>query len=221
MQKCTLVGKDQSLKKAMWDQWHNSLPDHPDYSVYAHPDYYIEIWDCWTAWSRPYILALEKGGVFSFLKDRGVRSTADLGCGGGLTTACLMQMLGGNIVGTNYPSGPQYQVCCKLALQYGFSVKEKLDHAVDLVFASEYFEHFQNPVDHLLEVLAVAKPSVLIIANTFTSAAIGHFPTYNVGGQIVSGKQASAAFNKTLKASGYSQQSFNLWNSRPTIWVKD
>ena len=51
---------------------------------------------------------------------------------------------------------------------------------VDLIFASEYFEHFYEPIAHLKDILDNCNPKFLVCANGFTGDAIGHFDFYRV-----------------------------------------
>lgn len=55
-------------------------------------------------------------------------------------------------------------------------------------FASEYFEHHELPVKHLIELLEVSHPRLLVIANSFGARSIGHFDSYyDENGNFVSG----------------------------------
>lgn len=149
----------------------------------------------------------------------GARRVLDLGCGNGYTTAALTQIAPqAQVRGTNVLDSVQGQFCQRMAADYGFSVHADVS-AAGAVFASEYFEHIEEPVAHLREVLTRVAPRKLIVANTFTSPAIGHFPTYRVDGAVLDGAGASRAFNATLKQAGYRQLKTALWNNRPAVWV--
>ena len=197
--------------------WYDSVAQGaPDYGVYRAPIYLAEVWYCWSTYSRMYLRQLAKLGV---LND--VTSIADLGCGTGYSTAALRQIAPhASVIGTNVLEGTQGRFCKSMADEYGFALRAGPQEvgAVQAVFASEYFEHFPAPLEHLQEVLAACQPRKLIIANTFTSPSIGHFPTYAVNGQQVDGARASRAFNASLTQAGYRQLKLKLWNNRPAVW---
>jgi len=232
---CASLGVDCSLTdagselKALERRWYASLDSgEPDWSVYDEDVYMAELWDCWTTYSRPYLRAIrgdrsmEAGG--SITEDLGrVRSVVDLGCGFGLTTAALAQLFpDAEVFGTNIEDVKQRRIADSLGERYGFKVVEasKIRAPVDLVFASEFFEHLPVPVGHLRRVLARMKPRALLIANTFTSPAIGHFPEYEVGDEVLPGRSVSRRFNAVLRTAGYAQQKTRMWNQRPAYWKR-
>jgi hypothetical protein len=90
----------------------------------------------------------------------------------------------------------------------------------DLVFASEYFEHFEEPIAHLVEVVELTRPRALLIANAFSAKSIGHFDEYVVDGRRVSGDVVGRRFNDTLRRIGYSKIETRLWNNRPAYWKR-
>ena len=63
--------------------------------------------------------------------------------------------------------------------EIGFKIKTnfKNEKNIDLVFASDYFEHFESPIKHLNEVLKV-NPKLIVVANSFGSVSVGHFNIY-------------------------------------------
>ena len=109
-----------------------------------------------------------------------------------------------------------------LAKQYGFTMLP--DHTslnnVDLIFASEYFEHWDNPITHLEDILMNTKPRYLLLANAFTQDAIGHFNEYYHNGVTYSKGQMNKLFNKTMKKWGYKKIPTKCWNTRPAFWGK-
>jgi 2-polyprenyl-3-methyl-5-hydroxy-6-metoxy-1,4-benzoquinol methylase len=204
---------------ALQAHWYRSLDaGRPDYSVYEAPVYLAEVWYCWAAYSRKYLRQLADLGTLV-----GSKSIVDLGCGAGYSTAALRQIVpSAAVTGTNVLEGAQGKFCLTMAKHYGFALRANLSQVgqADVVFASEYFEHFDHPVAHLLEVLEQCQPRKLIVANTFTSPSIGHFPAYSVDGAMVDGARASRAFNATLTAAGYHQQKLKMWNNRPAVWTR-
>ena len=91
----------------------------------------------------------------------------------------------------------------------------------DLIFASEYFEHVSDPINHLNHIINNVKPRSFIIANAFGSKSIGHFDEYEANGDKVSNKAIGRLFNKSLREAGYQMMKTKLWNNRPSIWVRE
>lgn len=93
-------------------------------------------------------------------------------------------------------------------------VKEK----IDLIFASEYFEHIESPIQHLRDVLEAHSASYLYIANSFTGRAIGHFPEYENG--TIKNTEEYAEFDRELMRQGYRKIKTNIWNNRPSLYER-
>ena len=108
----------------------------------------------------------------------------------------------------------------ELGNEHNFKIISDHRMRADLVFASEYFEHFHNPIEHLIDVIQNCQPKYFIIANTFNSKAIGHFNDYVYQDKIYPGKIMSKMFNDVLRQNGYEQVETNCWNNRPTYWKK-
>jgi len=144
----------------------------------------------------------------------------DLGCGIGYTTAAIKQMLpNARVIGTNIKDTLQMRFAEMMSSNYAFEMHSDLKEikSIDLIFASEYFEHFQEPITHLEEVLRL-NPRFLLIANTFSAKAVGHFLEYSCNRTIKTGNETSRLFNQTLRNNGYEKVTTKLWNSRPTYW---
>jgi len=211
-------------------RWYKSLENGgcPDYGVYESDAYMGELWACWAVYSRNYLRAIRRsnslgrGSVLSSIGN--ARRVIDLGCGFGWTTASLKQMfVSAEVIGTNLDGTRQTAMARSVGNHYGFEVVPDVacvNKAADLIFASEYFEHILEPVDHLNEVLDAVSPKAMLIANAFGTRAIGHFESYNVGGKTVSSKAASKAFNDTLRGRGYMRAKTKMWNNRPAYWKK-
>ena len=88
---------------------------------------------------------------------------------------------------------------------------------VDVIFASEYFEHIQEPFEHLEDIILNNKPKFLILANSFNKRAIGHFHKYYYKNQIIDESKAQRRFMEICKANNYKQISAKLWNNTPII----
>lgn len=209
-------------------RWYASLKrGAPDYSVYDDPYFLSDIWACWILYSRKYLTSMNSKKALrgrSIVEDAGeVSSAADLGCGFGYTTAGLKELFpNANVVGTNLESTCQFRLASALGVERGFSLVPSVDRLGrrDLVFASEYFEHIENPVEHLKEVFDVCAPRFIITANSFGTTSVGHFLKYRHGDALLDGKAVSRIFNGTLRSSGYEKVDTTCWNGRPAYWRK-
>jgi 2-polyprenyl-3-methyl-5-hydroxy-6-metoxy-1,4-benzoquinol methylase len=210
--------------------WYDKLTKKEDYnSVYNEEYYFTDLWACWTIYSKKYIkeLTIKKivgtdTSIFEVLKD--ATSILDLGCGIGYTTASLQQLFPNAIVfGSNVENTPQYLFCKYMSRKYGFNIVSRLsdiNQDIDLVFASEFFEHIEDPFLYIKEVIENFNPKFFIIANSFNTKAIGHFTKYKDRFIILQQEDTSKKFNKFLKSFNYKKLKTNLWNSRPSIWIK-
>lgn len=206
---------------ALEDRWYASVAlGDPDYTIYDGDEYLGEAWACWQHYSRDYLRALRTANLLP----RSPELVVDLGCGSGITTAALRELFPkARIIGTNRLCSKQAHVAQLLGVQHGFTLVEELSEVgqpADLVFASEYFEHFPAPATHLREVLVATQPRALVVANAFTAISAGHFPRYHMDGTTVLASGAAALFNRVLKRFGYEQLETNFWNHRPAIWQR-
>jgi SAM-dependent methyltransferase len=197
-------------------KWYESLKNGtPDYSVYESDVFVAETWSCYCIYSKGYIKNFARLGY----DYNTINKVVDLGCGVGFTTAHLKELTNAtNVVGTNV-KGYQFDVATRMGNEFGFEVltgfSDQTD--VDLVFASEYFEHFLNPIDHLMEVLEM-KPKMLIIANSFSPKSVGHFDEYLIDGKLVINKKVGRLFNNALRTAGYKSVKTGFYNNRPYVW---
>jgi len=205
-------------------RWYDSLSRGiPDYSVYADPYYFCDLWLCWITYSRKYLRDISS---INSMRGRSVvqatgtaRSVLDLGCGAGYTTAALKQLYpAARVCGTNFPGSLQYALASKMGEKYKFEITGAPKEKVDLIYATEYFEHQQDPLLHLAAVLKTCQPQYLIIANTFNSPSIGHFDWYNHMGVAYPGRLIGLEFNRMLKVVGYQKIKTSCWNNRPSFW---
>ncbi len=226
-------------------RWYASLEQGaPDYSVYDDRYILSDIWACWETYSRKYLLSLRnpKGtlqgkSIASIIAP--VRRIIDLGCGFGYTTAGLKELFpDAQVTGTNIEGCCQWKLAKQVGKLRGFRVcsnEEAMKDEADLVFASEYFEHILDALDHLENVLNCCKPKYLIVANSFGTISVGHFHVYesvrkvapdamgslfDAPGKVqVKSASMSKLFGKVLRGQGYRQVETKLWNNRPAWWT--
>lgn len=212
---------------ALEDRWYQSLANGtPDFAVYDDDLILADVWACWVVYSRGYLKTIQaEKSLFtrSIVSDIGdVSSVVDLGCGVGYTTAALKHIFpNADVYGTNIEGTKQYKVAQENGRIYNFKVRPSV-HQIEakgsLLFASEYFEHFQKPIDHLIEVLNIIEPCCLILANSFASKSVGHFDVYDDRGVIYGNRQISRIFNKELAQLGYTKIKTKCWNDRPSYF---
>lgn len=212
--------------KQLEDRWYDTF----DYSVYDDQYYFTDLWACWNLYSRHYVLSIQKDKkIFDFFKNN-ITSIVDLGCGIGYSTAMLKQMFPvADVYGTNLSTTKQYSFCSKMGDGYNFKIKDdvkNINKKIDLVFASEYFEHIEDAVDNVRKVIETLEPKCLFLANSFNTKSVGHFTTYkqtdpdNLFIENYDQSLASRKFNKSIKNLGYVSVKTKLWNDKPKLWIK-
>lgn len=221
------IEADNNVVKQLENRWYESLPDTPDYSVYGDPYYVCDIWACWKLYSRDSVNVLTKPSledgrsVVDYIGS--VDKIIDLGCGLGYTTALLKEIYpDSKIYGTNLEDTWQFDFAKDISINHDFKIitNETIIGNVDIAFASEYFEHFPRPVDHVKEIIEKYNPRFMITANGFTGTAIGHFNEYYDGDKTYNPKQMSRRFNNYMREVGYKAVKTKIWNNRPFIWEK-
>lgn len=200
------------------DKWYAALSRGTvDFSVYDSDYYFTDLWACWVVYSRKYLRSLAKTRPFDFTS---IKSVLDLGCGIGYTTAALKQLFPhANVSATNIRGTKQWIFCKSLSRDFKFKLLpdiSKVSH-VDLVFASEYFEHIELTLTHLREVIAL-KPKFLVIANAFNTRSLGHFTKYE--NKSIDQLEISKHFNTMLKTSRYEKLHTGFWNNRPAVFFR-
>jgi 2-polyprenyl-3-methyl-5-hydroxy-6-metoxy-1,4-benzoquinol methylase len=198
------------------------------YSVYGDKYYFTDMWNCFKVYSRLYLRTFTKTNKDSNISIASLigkpKVIVDLGCGIGYCTTMLKQMYPeSKVYATNLRNTDQWTFCEKMAQKYDFTMVEDISNVpdkVDLIFASEYFEHILNPVEHVLDIISKNEPKYFVIANAFNTWSIGHFETYKHDGKDIDQSRISKMFNATLKNNGYKKIKTGIFNDRPTFWEK-
>lgn len=203
------------------NKWYNDLKNNENiYDVYNHDYYVIDTFNCFVMYSRNYIRRLIKSSVFSDIKNSKI--IVDLGCGIGYSTSLLSQLFpNAKIYATNLKNTKQWTFCEYMSKKFNFELIEtvsEIDKNVDMLFASEYFEHIISPIEHVDNIIDKIKPKYMIIANSFNTLSIGHFIDYKVDNTYINQKKMSRVFNKHLISRNYNKINCNIWNNKPTIW---
>lgn len=209
-------------------RWYASLKTgKPDYSVYEDPYYLADLWACWAEYSRKHVLTLAKTtkksvALTSLINNP--KTIVDIGCGLGYTTAGLKELWpNARVVGTDIKDTTQYKIATALSKLYGFEMVSEpyaVGEVADIAFASEYFEHFYEPVAELDRIVGAIQPKVFITANSFTGRAIGHFERYKIAGEVVENTKTARLFNGHLKTLGYRDLRRGYWNNKPRVWLR-
>lgn len=194
--------------------WYASIRknnDNPLYEVYEDTHFIIaDLFACYHVYSKKYVRELVKHkDVF-----KGLKSVVDLGGGTALATADLKQLFK-TVCCTNIKDSRQFKVARHIVDKDELATFEDIGK-FDVVFASEYFEHIEDPIKHLEDVIYKCKPKIMVIANAFNTYSIGHFTNYNGVPQ----EKISRLFNNTLRRHGYTNIKLGIWNNRPNIWIK-
>jgi 2-polyprenyl-3-methyl-5-hydroxy-6-metoxy-1,4-benzoquinol methylase len=219
--------KSKELELLMLDWYDRLSSGSPAYEIYSKKEYLSEVWACWLVYSRKYIKEIAiptvciPRGIFGEIKKGSI--IADLGNGIGITSAAFKQAFpDASVIGTNIIASDQWRVASFLSNEYDFGLVESaadIATNVDVAFASEYFEHFEDPIDHLNEIFKAIKPKRMIIANAFTAKAIGHFDVYKRNNVKIKSTSMGSFFSRAMKDLGYSQLNTGLWNNRPQTWI--
>ena len=215
------ISDDSSVIKQLNKRWYTSISEcNIDYSIYNEDDYFIDLWNCWKFYSSKYIKLIHKN---VFLSDTisSYNSLCDLGCGFGFSTVQLKRLFPSlDIYGTNIYESKQYAIASFLGNTENFNIYQSVQNNTNIIFASEYFEHFYEPIDHLVNILNIANPSILIVANSFGAESIGHFKEYKYCNNIMNPLMTSKRFNKTIIEHGFNKIDTGFWNNRPMVYLR-
>jgi hypothetical protein len=223
------ISKRSTEGYELQDRWYRSIRrGEPDYSVYGADEYIADAWSSWADCSRKHLINIMNDKSFPDHRSArsvfiGVNKIIDAGCGFAFSTIALKQMFPhARVIGTNLPGTLQYKVDEHLSKIHNFEMVDDVDKVgrSDMVFCSEYFEHFEAPIEHLKHVIMNTRPKIIVVANAFGTIGVGHFERYRVGKNLFNGRNTSKKFNDALRMNGYNKLNTKIWNQRPTIWVK-
>lgn len=213
----------------VYDLWKKSVSTGaPDFSLYGRDVYMNEAFNCWKLYSRRYLMLLQKYMTRSDceINPDSVHTVLDLGCGCGYTTIGLSSIFPqAHIYGTNLSGTLQYKIAEDICRDFPNCIicdeshNADLPESPDLVFASEFFEHLNEPLVLLKDLIDKYSPKYFVFANTFTQMSLGHFEHYVYNGKKFTGQHMSHLFNDMLRAYGYMKADTNFYNNRPNIFV--
>lgn len=210
-------------------EWYSSLENSlPDYSIYGSHNYYKEVIACYLVYSREYIKRLTRTNVnntsktiIEYIRDNISNEPiiTDLGNGIGYTTLALSELFNTTIYGTNMKDTEQWKFNKILENTYNIRAVEELEefNTIDVVFASEYFEHIESPFEHLEYLIERFNPKYFIIANSFNKRAVGHFHEYKYKDEIINENVSQKLFMNIIKSYGYNNIDTKLWNNTPIV----
>ena len=192
---------------------------------YSNSEYLLGAAACYVDYSKSYFKVFDR--VYSQLPK--ISSALELGAGCGLTTAHLAQILPqAKIIYNNLPS-VQYDFAKWLFKQRGiagrvsqtadmFSVKKH----VDLVVATDFFEHVKTPTEWIEKIIDNTSPKVMLVANAFNLPHPDHLEYFYDRGTKTHFSKVSRSWNKAVRDKGYELHPVvkTFWNRRPAIWVK-
>jgi len=223
---CRKIRTTDKIFLELSEKWYDDLK-HKDtrniYEVYNHDYYFIDIFNCFVTYSRDYIKRIMKSSHFDELKDAKV--IVDIGCGISYSTCLLKQIFPeAKLYAINLKDTKQWKLCEIMADRVGFHLIESIDEieeSVDILWASEYFEHIYNPIEHVDDILNKLNPKHMIVANSFNTWGMGHFTQYDVYGTIVNQDKISKMFNQHLLTKQYKNVKCGIWNNKPLVWERN
>lgn len=225
-EECRAIRKTDKIFQELSAKWYDDLENKDTrniYEVYNHDYYFIDIFNCFVSYSRDYVKRILKSSHFGELKDPKV--IVDIGCGISYSTSLLKQLFPeAKVYAINLRDTKQWKLCEVMAERMDFNLIESINEVeepVDILFASEYFEHIYNPIEHVDNIIDTLKPKHMIIANSFNTWGMGHFTQYDVYGTIVSEEKISKMFNLHLKSRQYDNIKCGIWNNKPLIWKRN
>jgi len=226
VEECRAIRKTDKIFLELSNKWYDDLENQDTrniYEVYNHDYYFIDIFNCFITYSRDYIKRIMKSSHFSKLQDAKV--IVDIGCGISYSTCLLKQVFpDAKVYAINLKDTKQWKLCEIMSRRFGFHLIEsihEIEEQVDILWASEYFEHIYNPIEHVDDIINTINPKHMIIANSFNTWGMGHFTQYDVYGTITNQDKISKIFNQHLESKEYQKVKCKIWNNKPTIWKRN
>jgi SAM-dependent methyltransferase len=249
--------KTNELFKDLTEKWYELEKKNLNeaYELYNHKYYFTDMFNCYRHYSRKYINILNKTKIedktFVEHYQNNIKGVLDIGCGCGFTCMHLKHIFpNSKVYGVNLKDTYQFKFCQKLTNEKNlFTLTDdynNINDNIDLIFASEFFEHIDKPIELVINLIEKFNPKFIVTANAFNTRSIGHFSEYLVkteiynkykvifsdkkknveleekdGYKIVDQKNISKIFNKYLRKNGYSKLKTGYYNSRPYIWVRN
>jgi hypothetical protein len=145
-----------------------------------------------------------------------LKCIVDLGCGVGYTPTIFKELFpNASVYGTNTKGAKQYAWCQKMAYENRWELvpdASVIPQKADMVFASNYFQNTEKPVEHLIEIMAKLRPWICVIANAFSGDYVHNL-------KAVSAVEISTMFNNQMAGMGFKKQKHKCASSRAEIWM--
>lgn len=208
-------------EKELDNWWYDN---YKDFSRYASWHYLYAGLNCFDRFSKPCAIYAKQ-----YLGDREIKTIVDVGAGIGLSTMFLADLFPSAKVYYNnitpslqadfFEAHKRYTIASTFIPQ-AMTEKEMLQHGpFDMLFASEYFEHFEDPQQQTNFLLDQVGFKYLVINNSFNVKAYGHFKEFKCVGETLAPKQMSKMWLRTVR-SWYNELDVKCWNGRPKIFEK-
>ena len=227
VEECRKIRTTDEIFRKLSEKWYDDIKHENTrniYDIYNHDYYFIDVFNCFVIYSRNYIKRLIKSSYFAEL--RNAKVVVDIGCGISYSTCLLKQIFSeAKVYAINLKDTKQWAFCKIMSERNGFHLVESIDEikeSVDILWASEYFEHIKNPIDHVDDIIRKLNPKHMIIANSFNTWGMGHFEHYKVpGNKIVKQDEINGMFNRFLLKKQYEKIKCDLWNDIPLVWKRN
>lgn len=183
-------------------------------SFYDSYVYCYETINCFKVYTKDNI-----NKVRDVLKKANVKSILDFGAGIGLSSLYLKE---------KFPNSSVYYYNIGTLQQNILKNLDSLNNitpittllSTDVFCAFDVFEHFQNPINEIKNILDVFQYKYLVFNNVFNySDAIGHYKIYSHSNIEFNGEEINNFFNKYLE-DHYNYKLIYTDNKELTIWKK-
>ena len=215
-------------EKELDNWWYDN---YKDFSRYKSYHYLYAGLNCFDRFSKPCAIYAKQ-----YLGDRKIKSIVDVGAGIGLSTMLLADLFPEAVVYYNNITPSVQADFFKNHKGYGrgewgaptigtITEKEMMQHGpFDMLFASEYFEHFEDPMKQTDFLLNQVGFKHLVINNSFNVKAYGHFNEFKHNKildmyEVLQPKQMSKMWLKAVRQDYY-ELDVKCWNGRPKIFEK-